>query len=100
MSSMARVIFLVDCTLRIRRRSTRSLPPATSGSPLLARLRARRLGLGAGLGALLEVLVFAVLLSLLGGLEAFLEGIDGVLELVFLGQGLLVLDLVVPVAVA
>ena len=32
MSSMALVIFLVDCTLRIRRRRTRSWPPAIDQS--------------------------------------------------------------------
>src|SRR5437868_2510071 len=34
MSSIARVIFLVDSTLRIRRRSARSCPPAISAPSL------------------------------------------------------------------
>src|SRR5207248_893056 len=100
MSSMARVIFLVDWTLLIRRRRTRSWPLAISRAPLLARLRAGRLGLGAGLGAFLEVFLFALLLGLLGGLEALLEGVDRLGELVLVRQFLLVLDLIQQVAVA
>src|SRR3546814_14641881 len=64
MSSMARVIFLVDCTDLMRRRRTRSLPPATSDrlvvpvDPLFREdglrpatgERTLRVGLGLGVG--------------------------------------------------
>src|SRR3546814_2523717 len=86
MSSMARVIFLVDCTDLMRRRRTRSLPPATSDRlvvpvDLLFRedgLRPAtgestlRVGLGLGVG-----LVGA---SAARGLELVGEALDGGLE--------------------
>src|SRR6266511_1807472 len=74
MSSIARVIFLVDCTLRMRLRRIRSWPPATS-----ALLRRQRLvGLGLADGLALERLDRR--LGAARGLEHRLEVVDRLLE--------------------
>src|SRR3546814_12977360 len=86
MSSMARVIFLVDCTDLMRRRRTRSLPPATSDRlvvPVDLLFRedglcpatgesTLRVGLGLGVGP--------VGASAARGLELGGEALDGGLE--------------------
>src|SRR5919197_357561 len=75
MSSMARVIFLVDCTLRMRRRRIRSWPPA-----MVELLRSQRLvGLGLADGFALER--FDRGLGRGRRLEHCLEVLDRLLEL-------------------
>src|SRR3954464_72843 len=72
MSSIARVIFLVDCTERILRRYSRTLAPTVSALLLLGRLAVR--------GDLL--LVDLALVHRLGGLVERLRarGLEGLLE--------------------
>src|SRR5437588_3325189 len=91
MSSIAFVIFFVDCTDLIRRRYSRSWAPIRSALP---RFRGRRLGLGLvllrpvrgdsllALGARLHRVDLLVLHQRLtgGGVEGLLEVADGLLE--------------------
>src|SRR5437764_8582456 len=82
MSSIARVIFFVDCTERMRRRYSRSFAP----NELLRARDVRRRGRLGGVVAFAPCLAVVVLLAALGGdlllaLLAFAHGLGGVLLL-------------------